>query len=183
MKKRLRVCGFTALILVAVSLIIKYGYADLSAFAWHLRHGFHAELLGVRVPVPLSYEAEDPAGLPYLSLIKLPGILWHGADFIEIDFRGLPSQDAQAATVAIVTKSGSTLKRTKTAERPAAFAGRQGACSEYDIELVDPRLVFKSFEIYCHFDGNVSATFMGSPKREDDFYNIIRGAKPLGAKK
>ncbi len=77
--------------------------------------------------------------------------------------------------------SRSTVKRTKTEEHAAVFAGRQGGCSEYDVEMPTPRFVVRSFEIYCHFDGNVSATFMGSPSLKGDFYNIIQSAEKIGA--
>ncbi|HEY5028187.1 MAG TPA: hypothetical protein VIK39_07240 [Candidatus Angelobacter sp.] len=182
MKKRLKVYGFVALTLGAASLVIKYGYADLSALAWHIRHGSHVNGGGVRVPVPISFEASDPAGLPSVLITRSRGLLWHEGGLIDIDFRRMPSPEDEEVLVALLPKSSSTIKRTKIGERAATFAGRQGKCVEYNTQLIAPGLVIKSYEIYCRFNGDVSARFMGSPKIKDNFYNIIQTAEPLGAK-
>lgn len=183
MNRRLKAYGFIALILGAASLVIKYDYADLSALAWHIRHGSHVNVGGVRVPIPMSFEASDPSGLPSLLITRSRGLLWHEGGLVDIDFRRMPSPEDEEVLVALLPKGSSTIKRKKIGERAATFAGRQGKCVEYHTQLIDPRLVIKSYEIYCRFNGDVSARFMGSPTVKDNFYNIIQTAEPLGAKK
>lgn len=188
MKRRLSAYSLILLALLSAAGVMRYAGTELSAFAWHLRHGFHAHVAHTRIPVPFSYEADDPAGLPSISLMRFPGLLWREAAIIDFDFRGLSSPQKVEAGDGLLKQSGKVARvtRARVGERDATFAGRQGRCVEYSTRFtLSPRLTgyeMNEFQILCGFGPDVSATFMGSPKLKNDFYSIVESAQPLQTK-
>jgi hypothetical protein len=181
-KRRVKLYGLVALVLLAVAGVMTYGNAELSTLVWHLRHGFHAEIGGIRVRVPLAYEADDPHGLSSLSITRLPSRLWRKGGFIIIDFQKLPSPEAMESADALLRKSdpGTGMKRIRVGERTAIFAGRQGTCVEYNAETVRPPV--SGYEIQCRFGADVSVELIGSPDLKNDFYEMIRTAEAVRRK-
>lgn len=182
MKTRLKIYGFVALAVLAAAGVMTYGNAELSTLVWHLRHGFHAEIGGIRVRVPLAYEADDPHGLSSLSITRLPSRLWHKGGVIIIYFQKLPSPEAMESADALLRKSdpGTGMKRMRVGERTAMFAGRQGTCVEYNAEIVRPPV--NGYEIQCRFGADVSVELIGSPDLKNDFYDMIRTAEAVKRK-
>ena len=170
------------LTLAAAVAVVGYSYNELSAIAWHVRHGFHTEIAGIRLSVPLAYEAEDPHGLPSLSITKLPGHFSSAGGFILIDLHSRRTPEGIEAAEALARQRGMkpAIDRIREGERAAVFAGRQGKCVEYRTEVAQPRL--RGFEIVCGFEGEVSAQFLGSPTLKSDFYRIIQSAEPVKGK-
>jgi hypothetical protein len=134
--------------------------------------------------VPLSYEADDPHGLPSLAIVRLPARSWHGSGFISIDFGKQPSPEAvEAAHVLLEEKGFNTgTKRTKVGELEATLAGRPGRCVEFNLQ--DDNTVVNALiaqndirEIVCQFSGDVSASLLGSANLKRDFYEIIQTAE------
>ncbi|MCU1255986.1 MAG: hypothetical protein JWM83_2285 [Candidatus Angelobacter sp.] len=172
------------LVLLAAAGAMRYYYAEISALAWHARHGFHAELRGIRVQIPLPYEADDSAGMPTLLITRYAGHLWHGGGVISIDFGKQPSIEAMQAAEAMLLKGSVGVKRTKVGERTAVFAGRQGTCLEF-IPEIDNSLINKLIrerdirDIDCRFGGDLSVRFMGSANLKSDFYNVIQTAESV----
>ena len=182
MKARLRVYGWIVLTLAAAVAVVGYAYNELSAIAWHVRHGFHTEIAGIRLSVPLVYEAEDPHGLPSLSITKLPGHFSGAGGFIWIDLRSRISPEGMEAADALARQRGikRAIDRVREGDHPAVFAGRQGKCVEYRTEVAQHRL--QGIEIVCGFEGQVSVQFLGSPSLKGDFYHIIQSAKEVKGK-
>jgi hypothetical protein len=183
-KRRIRAYIIVVVAFIAAYGAIIYSSAEVSALIWHARHGFHAELGGIRVRVPLGYEASDAAGPTSLLIIKQPGHLQRGGASIEVDFQKLPSPEAMRAAEAMVPKRAVTNK--KVGERTATFAGRSGTCVEYVPEFVDPRInnlirEGDGREIDCRF-GDVAVTLIGTANLKDDFYDIIQTAEPVRRK-
>jgi hypothetical protein len=175
------------LVLLAAAGAMKYYFAEISALAWHVRHGFHAELRGIRVRIPLPCEADDPAGLPTLLITKYAGHAWPGGGFISIDFRKQPSPEAIQVAQAMLPKGSAGVRRTKVGEQPAIFAGRQGTCIEYKPEVGDSRIdelirQRDMRDIDCWFDGGINVQLIGSANLENDFYNMIQTAEPVKRK-
>ncbi|HET9839488.1 MAG TPA: hypothetical protein VFR84_14750 [Candidatus Angelobacter sp.] len=170
------------LTVAAVAAVFDYAYSELSALVWHVRHGFHTEVWGTRLLVPLSYEADEPNGLPSLSITKLPGHFSGAWGVILIDLRSRISPEGVEAADALARQRGikAVIDKARVGERPAVFAGRQGKCVEYRNEVVEYRL--QGFEIVCGFEGEVSVQFLGSPKLKDDFYRIIQSAEAVKGK-
>lgn len=187
MSGRVKVYVFIPLFLLAAAGAMKYYFTEISALAWHVRHGFHAELRGIRVRIPLPYEADDPAGLPTLLITKYAGHAWHGGGFISIDFRKQPSPEAIRVAEAMLPKGRAGLKRTKVGEQPAMFAGRAGTCTEYKAQVGDSRIdeLIRQLDmraIDCWFDGGINVQLIGSANLESDFYNMIQTAEPVKGK-
>ncbi len=184
MKRRIK-----AYIIVVIALIVAYSASiysstEISALIWHARHGFHAQLGGIRVRVPLAYEASDAAGPTSLLIIKQAGHLQRGGATIIVDFQKLPSLEAMQTAEAMLRKPAVTNK--KVGERTATFAGRSGTCVEYVPEFADPRInelirEHDMREIDCRF-GDVAVSLIGTANLKDDFYDIIQTAEPVRRK-
>ena len=133
--------------------------------------------------VPLSYETDDPKGLPELTMIRRSGRLWHGGGIVMIDFHH-PSPEAVQAVESMLPNK--LVTRNKVGERAVTFAGRPGTCIEYIPQATDSRLneiikALDSRDIDCWF-GDVAAQLIGTTKLADDFYNIIQTAEPIRRK-
>jgi hypothetical protein len=183
-KKRFKIYGSILLSLIAVYALVTFGNADLSAITWHLRHGFHVDLLHTRLRVPFTFEADD-AEAHSIWLARRPGILWHEGGFIWFNFASVSSPEALEAAEAILQKRGfkppeSPVNRSRVGEQATVFAGHPGRCLEYNLKMVD--LHIDAYEIHCWFSGDVETMFLGSPRLRDDFYNIIQTAEPLTVK-
>lgn len=183
MKRRLEVYGAIVLALVVVWAVLDYFSVEAGDFVWHLRHGFHAEVGGIRVMVPFSYQADSPQGLPELTLIKSGGRISHGGGFISIDFRH-PSPQAVEAVEAMLPNKLVTRKRV--GDRAVTFAGRSGTCVEYIPQISDSRIneiiqATDPRDIDCWF-GDLGVELLGSSNLKEDFYNIIRAAEPVQRK-
>ena len=170
-----------ALLLIAWVAVNDFS-TELSALAWHARHGFHTQIGGIRVQVPLAYEADDSS-----SISRMPGRLTGPGGLIMFNFqKTLSPEDMEtrmkAAEAQLRQRSfKAQVQKVKLAERAATFAGRKGRCVEYGVDVVEPRL--HSAEIDCSFDGDVSVQLIGSSNLRDDFYNIIQTAEPVKRKK
>jgi hypothetical protein len=184
MRKR---TGVNLLIVVAVMVgasAIRYGYTEISTLAWHVLHGFHAELGEIRVRIPLAYQANVPAEGATLILTRYSGRAWPDAeDLIFVDFGKHPSFEARQA----VWAGSVSVEQKKIGERTATFAGRKGNCVEsipvfervYHQELLE-KLHMRAIE--CSFGDDVVVEFIGSANLEDDFYNFIQTAEPVQRK-
>jgi hypothetical protein len=182
-KRRLKVYGGIALAVVVAWAALDYFSVETAALAWHVRHGFHAELGGIRMRVPLSYEADDPTGLPGLTMIRRSGRLWRGGGIITIDFNQ-PSPEALQAIEAM--HPNKLIEKNKVGERTVTFAGRTGTCIEYIPQTTDTLLnelikATGSRDIDCWF-GGVGVELLGTASLKEDFYNIIQTAEPTGRK-
>ena len=126
--KRLAIYGMLIAVLTIAWAAAHYYSTELSAVVWHARHGFHAQIGDIRVRVPLAYEADDPHGLPWSSISRMPGCFSGPGGFIMFDFRRLPSPEDIEAGEALLRQRGfkTQVQRVKLAERPAGFAGETG---------------------------------------------------------
>lgn len=111
MKKRLWkviLCVVVTLLVLACSA--DYFLAESIAIAWHLRHGFHAEMRGLRFSVPLLYDENHGSNILQLSIDTSPGHLNKKIAFITIDFHRqtsskLDSPDRGAAAGKVWTQT------------------------------------------------------------------------------
>jgi hypothetical protein len=175
-KKRLRMYVIAIVAIVAVITAIGYFYTELSATVWHLRHGFHAEVGGIKVRIPLAYETDGSNGLASLLITRMSGNMWHGGGAISIDFHKQPSPE-----VVRLLESRGAMKKTKIGQQTASFAGRSGNCVESTPQTGNERLQrsMQSIdfrEIRCWFGGDVEVTFRGTANLKNDFYSIIQSA-------
>ena len=176
--------GMALVLLVIAWAALVYFLVETQTVAWHVQHGFHAEVGGIRMRVPLSYVADDPQGLPSLTLTRRGGRLWRGGATIMIDFR----RPSPAANQAIEAKAppNELIKRNKLDERTLTFAGRSGTCVEYVPQLADSRVnaILQEADmrdIDCWF-GGVEVELLGTASLREDLYYIIQTAEPIGRK-
>jgi hypothetical protein len=171
-------------VLAIVYCAFRYARPELSALLWHTPHGFHAEINGIKVPVPFSYEA-DSNGIGSLTLMKTEGMLQPGAGFIMVSFFPRLSPEAEQRVEELMAKKGGMTK-TRVGERTVTFAGRSGTCIEFTQKIGD-RLADEMLRkldlraIDCRF-GDVNVKFGGSANLKDDFYGIIQSAQQIGRK-
>ena len=80
----------SVLLLIAV-MGADYFLPESSAIFWHLRHGVHADMQGIRFRVPLMYEENHGDSLLELSFDTSPGHLNRKLAFVTVDFHKIPS--------------------------------------------------------------------------------------------
>jgi hypothetical protein len=173
-------------LLVVVFLLLacsRYFVTETIALAWHLRHGIHADLEQYRFKIPWLYYADDPGGLPVLSISKLPEHMLPGMALITVKIgRQDPLDEIHTNTS---EKGDLSLRIEKIEERSASLAGRPGSCVEYITETsnnTSGKALLRDFNIRCVFGNNLGAEFLGSPKLKGDFYEMLRTAENLKGK-
>lgn len=174
MSKRVAIYGA----IIAVLLIGSAADYSREIFAvfWHLRHGSHAEVRGIRFPVPLEYEVLESPGLPWLTMVRVAGHAWHGGGVIDIDFHKQPSPEFVR-----LLQSRGLMKSQVVGEQIATLAGKPGKCVEGIPETGDAQLqkIIRDrdfLEIDCWFGGEVEVTLRGTANLKNDFYSVIYGA-------
>lgn len=182
MKKRVVIYGTLIVVLALAWVATHYYQTELSAVAWHVRHGTHAEVNGIRLPVLIAYKVSESPGLPTLMMIKQSARFWHGGGMIDIDFHKPPSPGA----IQLMESMG-VGRKAIIGEQTATLAGRPGKCVEGIPQTGDARLqrLIRQrdlVEIDCWFAGNVEVTFRGSANLRNEFYSVIRGATPVQGK-
>ncbi len=185
MKRRLTVYLIVVLVLLGAWTTLDYFGIEAMNFAWHLRHGFHAEVADVRMKVPFSYQAESPKGLPELTMTRFAGRVWHGAGSISVDFWKHPSPEARLAAMAMLPKDKQIFTLKKVGERTTMFAGRPGKCIESTPEFDEASLqnqLKDTLDIECSFGDDAEAMFIGTANLKGDFYKIIQSAESVRRK-
>lgn len=184
MKRGTKICIAVSAALLVIGAALDYFRVESWTLAWHVRHGFHAELGDLRLRVPFLYEADDPNGLPWIDITHYPGRVSKGFSLITVDFH--PPRSAEdwrsGRWETVMQKMG--LKRVR--ERSIAFAGRPGECFEYiqdqsGTQEAARRLIQGTGQIFCSF-GNVDVDFMGTTSLEDEFYGFIQAAESVHRK-
>jgi len=165
-----------ALALTLAILIVGADWAlfhrDWMPLFWHLRHGRHAELNGVRFTVPLLYQEDHGASTDMVEFYQFPGRFSKKTAAITIQFNKSSSIPAFDSTFVV-------------RERTASLAEKRGNCVEY----VSPRYItvgeFSMLSnsaptyIYCDFGNGWRANFSGSLDAKYDFYAFLADAKLL----
>jgi hypothetical protein len=173
-------------ICVLIALVWTYNrnYFEVSTLLWHLKHGNHADLGPYRFRVPLSYEVDDPHGLPSLSITKFPNHLQLGHAMIWIEWRKHSAVEEPGSHQ--FDQMLQRMRAQKIADRSVNLSDSRGACVEYkyDRSAEDPRIValINSEQINCVFEGDFVARFTGSPELKDDFYQMLRTAQRVKGK-
>jgi len=179
---RVAIYGAIIAVLLMVWAAARYS-TEIFVVLWHLRHGSHAEVNGIQVPVPLTYEVLESPGLPRLMMVRFAGHAWRGGGMIDIDFHKQPSPE-----VIRLLQSRGVMKSQVVGEYMATLAGKPGRCVEEIPETGDAQLQKimhdRDFlEIDCWFGGEVEVTFRGTSSLKNDFYSVVRGAVPVEVKR
>jgi hypothetical protein len=182
-RKRVAIYGAIIALLLMAWAVADYYSTEIFAVFWHVRHGSHAEVNGIRLPVPLAYEVLESPGLPQLGMIRFAGHAWRGGGMIDINFHKQPSPE-----VLRLLQSRGLMKSQVLGEQKATLAGTPGKCVEGIPETGNAQLQKlirdRDFlEIDCWFAGEVEITFRGMANLKNEFYSVIWGAVPVEVKR
>ena len=184
--KRVRRWKFLAIMLVPLALIFSANYflAEAIAIGWHLRHGFHAEMNGIKFRVPLLYEEDHRVNLQQLSFSTTPGHLNKKIAFLSVDFhkQTLAEPDSAQRTAQL-----NQLGIKESAPHQLRMAGHDGSCiDQLPLDQGSPEstgLVLRgNYEIRCTFAGDLHVSFWGTPNAVPDFYAIMQSAESVKGK-
>jgi hypothetical protein len=138
---------------------------DWLPLLWHLRHGRHVELNGIRFTVPLLFQEDHGTLDDTVEFYQFPGRFSKKTAAITIQFNK--------------TSPGQAFDDTFSRdERTARFAEKPGKCAEYVSQ--DRRYVTADNAptyIYCDFGEGWRANFSGSLGAKDEFYAFLADAK------
>lgn len=167
--------------IVVADVYLFAGY--IPALVWHVRHGNHVEMNGLRFRVPFLYEEDHDSRMNELSLSTLGGHFSRKFGSVTIDFhRQAPVEPDSAETVARLARVG----LRKSAGPRLSLAGREGVCFTYVAiatgEDVPVLAQFMAGNISCTFGNDLGAKFHGTPNAVPDFYAIIASAENVKGK-
>jgi hypothetical protein len=178
---------FTERIRLAVLFVFFLLAGSYSYWGWHLLHGFHTEVRGVRIWVPYSYHPSSVFdGERVVALTAWHGLFSTPRDEVRngsilIGFVG-PNQE----TVPLMIGPHPQEPYMEIGERKLTMAGRSGECKEYEFNLASSKnsLADKDTRtIYCWFGTDLRASFLGGPAAQGKFYEVIRSAQLVGEKR
>jgi hypothetical protein len=168
--------GLATVILGADWTILK---RDWLPIIWHLKHGRHVEMKGVRFTVPLLFQEDHGTSANSLEFFQFPGHFNKKTAAITILFNKPNAAPAFSDTFS-------------REERTAYLSEKPGNCVDYvsqERRYVTANNLSFSFlapsaptYIYCDFGDGLSANFSGSLDARDDFYAFLANAKVVKRK-
>jgi hypothetical protein len=166
-----------AIVLVDLSLF----QVNISAFWWHVRHGFHREVHGVRFRIPLFYEESASSVMNEFSICTFRTPIHTKSSLITVAF---PPWVARGPSGLLSTDDASRIGLAPLRERRARFGDRTGSCAEY----LQQRLVLNGASgpkdldflyIRCQFGEDLTATFDGTRNAIPEFYAFMEAAEEV----
>ena len=167
----------SAILLVDLSLF----QANIFAFWWHAKHGFHREVHGVRFRVPLFYEQSDSSVMNEFSIYSLRTPIHTKSSSITVEF---PPWDATGPSGLLSMDDASRIGLVPLREQGARFGDRTGSCAEY----LRQKLVLNGpsgpkdldpLYISCQFGEYVTTTFDGTRNAIPEFYAFMEAAQEV----
>ena len=163
MKRRVILISVVAFAIVVADLYQFGGY--IPALLWHVRHGNHVEIKGIRFQVPLGYKSRNS---------RFPGVFVFNRQennayaLIQVYFEHRASAEPGSnLTQEQITSFGIR----QTGKRKATLAGHDGGCIEYSIGLL--------VQAECSFGTDLHTSFVGTPGNITDFYAFMQAAQPV----
>jgi hypothetical protein len=169
------ILGLAAVILLADSALFNKEWPPL---LWHVRHGRHVELNGIRFTVPMLFEEDHGALLDTLEFYQFPGRFSKKRSAITIQFnKANPAPAVQDP----FSKEERTVHFGEKAGRCVQYVSQEGVrryVTVNNLELTGPADSAPTY-IYCDFGDGWRASFSGSFNARDEFYAFLAGAKPV----
>ena len=168
MKRRVILISVVAFAIVAADLYQFGGY--IPALIWHVRHGNHVEINGIRFQVPLGYKSRNS---------RFPGVVVfnrqdeNASALIQVYFEHRASAEPGSSLTQEQIKSFGI---HQTGKRKATLAGHDGACIEYLVTFGNASLIA---QIECSFGTDLHTSFFGTPSKITDFYKFMEAAQPV----
>ena len=166
-------------------LAVFFAFCTVAGFypywGWHLLHGFHTEVNGVRIWVPYSYHpSSDFGGDRIVALTRWHGLFATPRDRVKGGSILIGFVRPNQATVPLMTGPHPAEPYVERGERKLTMAGRSGTCKEYafDVASSQDSLADKDTRtIYCWFGTDLRASFLGGPAAQRTFYEVIQSAE------
>ena len=173
-----------ALAALAAVVLCSWGFRpESAAIGWHLRHGMHVDGAGVRVRVPLLFEAI--ASADSITLSTTPGKartrLFHSPSALIIlsDKKPVAGSDAplpNADMLARTREQHEHLGSKLTAQRDIRLGNDKLTCLQFEGgEFI------LGVDVWCAPEkGGPLVSFGGSPQLVNEFYNLLQSAERIG---
>jgi hypothetical protein len=180
--------GITVGIPFAVLFVFSMIAGSFPYWGWHLLHGSHMEVNGVRIRVPYFYRADTfDSSVIALSAWRRPfvtgrddmnaGSIMIGPNQQPLGLMNGPRPGKFVLTGPFHERGG----------RKLTMAGRSGECKEYGFDLESGKnasLVHKDTRsIYCWFGSDLRVAFLGGPSAQQKFYEVIQSAEPVDGRR
>jgi hypothetical protein len=191
-KSRLQKMGVTVGIPFAVVFVFSMVAGSFPYWGWHLLHGFHTEVNGVRIGVPYFYRADTFDGRVVALSAWRPTFVTHRGDvnagYMLIGFIGPNHEEVpfiigpRPGPIEFVLSG----PYQESGERKLTMAGRAGECKEYAFDLASSRnsLADKDTRtVYCWFGTDLRASFLGGASAQRKFYELIQSAELVGGRR
>jgi hypothetical protein len=177
LKKRWKIVLWILATVLVLELAVDYLLAESIPIAWHLRHGFHAELQGLRFRVPFLYYEDHGVNMLQLSFNTMPGRLNKKYAFVTVDFHKQPPTPPETAELkeTRLKKFGMQQERVQQVR----MAGREGICTDFAPALLDS---IGQYVIDCSFGEDLHVHFNGTQNAIPDFYTIVASAESVKGK-
>ncbi len=177
------------LLVLGVILLIMANYAlfapEIGSAFWHLFHGSHVEMQGIRFKVPRLYYVDSGFQRNAFGMESFQGIVRQHfvpaplfSTSIDVETRPAMISHVQLdpqREAFLLQKMG----RKPVSEFAAAIAGRQGLCKKtigIDGITVSGE---QEMQIQCLFGSDLRITFRGPTRNAADLNNFLRDAKAV----
>lgn len=156
-----------------------YFLPESVALIWHLQHGSHAEMQGIRFRVPLLYDENHGDTLGELSFSTSFGHLNRKMAFVTVDFHEVaPPHPDSPQREAILQRIG--LRQSRS--HKLRMAGHEGVCTDLEpltTATFGTRNGAALYQINCSFADDLHVFFSGTPNAIPDFYEIVNSAENI----
>lgn len=168
-----------AILFSAIAFVDLYLFGmSCFAFAWHVRHGFHREMNGIKFSVPLFYQEERALDDNQLALVTYRSPIHSEHASITVDFL---TKTSRQASLPIAGEDAESLGLVLKGQRNATLGSRAGTC----LESVQSQLVLPGYSaptlmyIECRFGDELDVRFDGSQSAVPEFYSFIESAREV----
>jgi hypothetical protein len=163
--------------LLALVFTADYFLSETLALGWHLRHGFHAEMNGIKFKVPVLYREDHEPKLLEISFSTMPGRYNRKMAVLTVDFHKQPPAAQDPERGARLVRLGVK----ESAPRPVRMAGHDGTCVEQSPLYQEDtgRMLKGNYTIRCSFADDLYVSFWGTQNAVPDFYTIVQSAEAV----
>ncbi len=161
---------------VTVTIVVAdvYRFREyLPALIWHVRHGNHVEINGIRFRVPPGYKSRNSS---------FPGVFVFNRQednayaLIQVYFEHRASAEPGSD---LTQEQIESFGIRPTGKRKATLAGHDGACIEYSVTFGGTSSIAQA---ECSFGTDLHTSFFGSPSKITDFYGFMEAAQRVQRK-
>ena len=168
MKRRVILISVVTFAIVVADLYRFGGY--IPALIWHVRHGNHVEVNGIRFQVPFGYKSRNSR---FPAVVVFDRQDENASALIQVYFLHRASAEPGSNLTQEQIKSFGI---HQTGKRKTTLAGHDGACIEYSVTFGTASSLAQA---ECSFGTDLHTSFFGTPSKITDFYKFMETAQPV----